>query len=237
MTDFSNKMDELGQNLAEDIDNMNLSTEASSAAAATLDAYLSVVEAKGAAITAAYQRIADQAKAAMNITLSTPTVPGHAAGTDSAEHGYAVVGENGPELVFFNGGEQVANARETAAIMREYDMITAISPVATEALQAVSPLRGEQVANASETAATMREYDMITAISLVATEALQAVSPLRAEPRSYSNSISVPVTITVNGNANAETVAALQDTGEDFAARVLAVIEDAGADMSRRAYI
>lgn len=199
VTDFSNKMDELGANLAEDVENMNLSSEASTAAAATLDAYLSVVEAKGAAITAAYQRIADQAKAAMNITLSTPTVPGHAAGTDSAEHGYAIVGENGPELVFFNGGEQIANARETAAIMREYDMITAISPVATEALQ--------------------------------------AVSPLYAEPRSASTAISVPVTITVNGNASSETVTALRETGDEFAERVLSVIEEAGIDMSRGAYV
>src|SRR5690606_5252651 len=34
-------------------------------------------------------------------------IPGFAKGTNSAPRGLAVVGENGPELVRFNGGEQV----------------------------------------------------------------------------------------------------------------------------------
>lgn len=43
-------------------------------------------------------------------------LPGYAGGTLHAERGLAYVGENGPELVFFNGGERVLTAAETAAI-------------------------------------------------------------------------------------------------------------------------
>jgi SLT domain-containing protein len=38
---------------------------------------------------------------------------GYATGTQSAQAGLAVVGEAGPELVKFNGGEQVLNTRNT----------------------------------------------------------------------------------------------------------------------------
>ena len=40
-------------------------------------------------------------------------VPKYATGTDTALRGLALVGEAGPELVRFNGGEQVLNARNT----------------------------------------------------------------------------------------------------------------------------
>ncbi|WP_187120310.1 peptidoglycan DD-metalloendopeptidase family protein [Tessaracoccus massiliensis] len=45
-------------------------------------------------------------------------VPGFAAGTLSAPSGLAWVGERGPELVDFRGGERVYNARESAALSR-----------------------------------------------------------------------------------------------------------------------
>ena len=41
------------------------------------------------------------------------TFGGYATGTNAAQSGYALVGEAGPELVKFNGGEQVLNARNT----------------------------------------------------------------------------------------------------------------------------
>ena len=42
---------------------------------------------------------------------------GYAVGTSSAEPGLALVGENGPELVDFSGGERVYTADETADIL------------------------------------------------------------------------------------------------------------------------
>jgi len=44
-------------------------------------------------------------------------VPAFASGTSSAPRGVALVGEEGPELVRFHGGESVSTARETARIL------------------------------------------------------------------------------------------------------------------------
>lgn len=40
-------------------------------------------------------------------------------GTDSAKSGWAVVGENGPELVNLSGGEQIHNAAESRKLLAE----------------------------------------------------------------------------------------------------------------------
>ena len=42
----------------------------------------------------------------------------YASGTNNAERGFALVGENGPELVYFRGGERVLTAEETREAMR-----------------------------------------------------------------------------------------------------------------------
>lgn len=44
-------------------------------------------------------------------------VRAYAGGTDYAERGWAMVGENGPELAYFGGGERVYTAAETKAII------------------------------------------------------------------------------------------------------------------------
>ena len=75
------------------------------------------------AVRSAY---ADLARAASN-ALGTPSysnsayaansrVPMYASGTDNAAPGLALVGEEGPELVYFNGGEKVLNASRTASL-------------------------------------------------------------------------------------------------------------------------
>jgi phage-related protein len=46
-----------------------------------------------------------------------PTIPGYATGTSSARRGLAWVGENGPELVNFRGGEQVRTHAASMAAM------------------------------------------------------------------------------------------------------------------------
>lgn len=51
-------------------------------------------------------------------TVSTPKVKNaYAKGTFSAANGWALVGEDGPELVAFSGGERVYNARKTRSIL------------------------------------------------------------------------------------------------------------------------
>lgn len=52
-----------------------------------------------------------------SIAARVNAIPGHAAGTMSAGRGLALVGERGPELVNFRGGERVYNNRDSRAMM------------------------------------------------------------------------------------------------------------------------
>ena len=122
VTEYSAQMDTLGANLAEDIAAMNMSSEAAAAGQATIEAYVNAAASMEGRVAAAYSRIGDAAARALQasmskVNVSIPSIPGHAAGTKSADPGLAVVGENGPELVAFRGGEQVINAQETAALL------------------------------------------------------------------------------------------------------------------------
>ena len=189
-TDCSSSMDEVQTELAADIEAMDLGDEATAAGRATIQGYIDAANDMLPAVRSAY---ADLARAASN-ALGTPSysnsayaanssVPMYASGTDNAAPGLALVGEDGPELVYFNGGEKVMDAAKTAAFQ-------------SNAAPAVSAM-------------------------------LSATG---------GSSPSVQVVFQISGNATPETVQALQEYGDEFAARVLEVLEDAGADAQRRAY-
>ena len=117
---------------------------------------------------------------------------------------FALVGENGPELVYFNGGEQVMTAEETAA-MRESMEIQAVT-FAPQLLEALHAIHGD--------------------------------GALSAEPGAGSGagSVELQIVFQINGGASPETVEALREYGDEFAERVLEVMEEAGIDTARRAY-
>lgn len=139
-TDFTAVMDELQTALAEDIEAMDLGDEAKASAQATIQGFIDGAVGMLPQVTAAYNRVAAAARAALSAsgTGTAGSIPGYAVGTQSAAPGFALVGENGPELVYFNGGEQVMTAEETAA-MRESMEIQAITfaPQLLEALHAI----------------------------------------------------------------------------------------------------
>ena len=124
-TDFTRQMDELGLELQADIEGMDYSVESGRAARSTMDSYVGEIDAALPRVQAALNRLRGSVAAGLG-SISAGSAPlgmqramglnGYATGTESAERGFAMVGENGPEVVFFNGGEQVLNARETAAL-------------------------------------------------------------------------------------------------------------------------
>ncbi len=73
-----------------------------------------------AAIASLINAIANLVSASKGIPSSIPVpsgnLTGYAVGTVAARRGLALVGERGPELVNFRGGEQVYNATQTAAM-------------------------------------------------------------------------------------------------------------------------
>ncbi|MCM1439155.1 MAG: phage tail tape measure protein [Roseburia sp.] len=127
-TDFSEQMDILAENLAEDIAAMDLGNEAAEAARATINGYISQADSMLPQVQAAYGRLAQAARTALspgggtgrsgNGYASTAYLyNAYAEGTKSAKEGAAIVGEYGPELVYMRGGETVLPAKQTAALM------------------------------------------------------------------------------------------------------------------------
>lgn len=205
-TDFTAAMDELQTALAEDIEAMDLGDEAKASAQATIQGFIDGAVGMLPQVTAAYNRVAAAARAALSAsgTGTASSIPGYAVGTQSAAPGFALVGENGPELVYFNGGEQVMTAEETAA-MRESMEIQAIT-FAPQLLEALHAIHGD--------------------------------GALSAEPGAGSGtgSVELQIVFQINGGASPETVEALREYGDEFAERVLEVMEEAGIDTARRAY-
>ena len=124
-TNFTAEMDAIEQEMQSTIDGMNLSTEAAASASATITSYADSIRAGKSGAVAAAQEVAAAvsaalAKASANINVnvsSSGSGRGYASGTESAVPGVALVGEEGPELVYFNGGEQVFTADETNQIL------------------------------------------------------------------------------------------------------------------------
>lgn len=111
------------------IESLNLSDEAEKAGRATIDAYINALK-DGTADAATFIE-----NLALILSSESPfkeklglfgsyyenkygsKLPGYANGTSSAARGWAMTGENGPELIYFNGGETVYNAKETSDIL------------------------------------------------------------------------------------------------------------------------
>lgn len=129
------EIDKLQKELEDGVAAMNLGSEAAESARATIQGYIDGLDGMHPEVQAAFARFAQAVP-------QTPALPGngfapiaslhgrgYATGTESAEPGFALVGEKGPELIYFNGGEKVVNAAQTAA-MRSQPAISALVPPA-----------------------------------------------------------------------------------------------------------
>ena len=141
-TDFDNQMDEISAKMSDTISGMTLDDEAAAAAKATIQAYANAIrEGKGLVVEAAEAVQAATRQAFDSQNESTKVYSGvvipaqnhYATGTDYAQAGFALVGEEGPEIVYMNGGEKVVNAENTRAILSGQSQSTTItiSPIFT----------------------------------------------------------------------------------------------------------
>ena len=113
-TNFSSTMEALQSELAGTVQAMDFSTEAGANAAASLQAFCDMASKYETRVYNAYKKIANKAKQALKFN---PTDAGYASGTNFATPGIHLVGEEGPELVNFRGGETVLDAEKTAAAL------------------------------------------------------------------------------------------------------------------------
>lgn len=118
-TGYSDAMAQIGEEFANQVPAWDLSKEAGDAGMNTVQGYIDAAKDMLPAVYAAYQSVGQTAMNAIRSAswYGNSTGDGYAIGTESATPGFHLVGENGPELMFFNGGEQVLTAEETAALM------------------------------------------------------------------------------------------------------------------------
>ena len=111
---------------AEAVGEMDMSAEAGAAIGSTMQGAITETDRKTPQLAAAAIRAGRAWMAAFgSATSGAPTmnmpIPGFAEGTPSAPPGLAIVGEEGPELVSFRGGEQVIPADPTDRLLRAMD--------------------------------------------------------------------------------------------------------------------
>ena len=123
-TEFTAQMKTLTDNAAQSVSELDMSSEARAAARSTINGYIREISDSTGKVSQAYKDLYNAAQGA----LGGGKVKGYASGTRNAEQGVKLVGEDGPELVAFQGGETVYNASETKAILAESPGINAEMP-------------------------------------------------------------------------------------------------------------
>lgn len=228
--DFAAATDAVQQKLADNIEAMDLGPEAAQSAYNTFKAYIDqagemlpevrdVCARMGRVILNALN-VPEHPSLSVSVQNTRERVTGafasgrvtgaYASGTQNAEPGLALVGEKGPELVYFHGGEQVLTAAETEAVMM-----------------------GREIQN---TSAMLRP----DAAAYAQRASFEPVEAMPMETVINKGTAPAPVSIQVNfqieGNATTEIVEQLRTYGNEFAERVLEVLEEYGVDKARGAY-
>ena len=206
-TNFTNSVNQMQQDFAKAVADMNLSAEARKSGEATLQGFISAANSMLPQVQAAYARVANAAKNALSVSVGGGEIRGYAVGTRSAEEGFAMVGENGPELVYFNGGEQVLTASETAALK------SSLSPAESQLMASVPHAMGYMMSAQSSP---------LNAESSGGETILVNFAP----QYSFGN---------VTDTAKLESI--LYSHDEEMRDFILQVLEEAGVDAARRSYV
>ena len=242
-TGMSNAMDEIAQNVADSVAEMNLSDEAKESAQATIQGFVDGAEGMLPRVQTVFSKIAAAASNALSGASGSSggNIPGYAVGTESAAPGFAVVGENGPELVYFNGGETVLTAPETRAAFDEAQLFTQI--VSKNALD-FAAIR--EAAGLNEDSMQMLYHDW-TAYSEYATASTMntATPAVEVMPASASTASGESSTISINfapvynfsGVSDTQQFESLLTShDDDMRDYILGVVKDAQDDGFRTAY-
>lgn len=120
------------ENFEEIKDTFNITDEAKNAAAEAMNAYIAALRRGEGNLRAVMNEIsfivsdgmyAGRGKGKNGGYVSLPM---YASGTDNAAAGASIVGENGPELVFFGGGETVYDAEKTRRYLVDMNALSAL---------------------------------------------------------------------------------------------------------------
>lgn len=239
-TGMSNAMDEIAQNVADSVTDMNLSDEAKKSAQATIQGFVDGAEGMLPRVQTVFSKIASAASTALAGAGSSYSgnVPGYAVGTESAAPGFAIVGENGPELVYFNGGETVLTAPETRAAFDEAQQFTQIvskNALDFAAIQQAAGLSENSMQTFYHDWTVYNEYEALTANTAAPAEVVLASNSTPSE----GSPISINFAPVYNFSGVSDTQqfeSLLTSHDDDMREYILGVVEEAEHDKFRRAY-
>lgn len=239
-TGMSNAMDEIAQNVADSVADMNLSDEAMKSAQATIQGFVDGAEGMLPRVQTVFSKIASAASTALAGASGSYSgnIPGYAVGTESAAPGFAIVGENGPELVYFNGGETVLTAPETRAAFNEAQQFTQIvskNALDFAAIQQAAGLSEDSMQTFYHDRTVYNEYEALTANTAAPAEVVPAsnFTPSKGSP------ISINFAPVYNFSGVSDTQqfeSLLTSHDDDMREYILDVVEEAEHDKFRRAY-
>lgn len=244
-TGMSNAMDEIAQNVADSVADMNLSDEAKESAQAIIQGFVDGAEGMLPRVQSVFFKIASAASTALAGAGGSysSNIPGYAVGTESAAPGFAIVGEKGPELVYFNGGETVLTAPETRVAFDEAQKFTQIvskNALDFAAIQQAAGLSEDSMQTLCHDWTVYNEYEALTANTAAPAEVVPASS---FTPSDFTPSEGSPISINFAPVYNFSGVSDTQQfesllTSHDNDMReyILDVVEEAEHDKFRRAY-
>jgi len=123
--DVPGRMEELKRSVADGVEGMAMPETSAESARETIQAFIDQANSMipwvrsayaGLGMTAADTLGLDLSRRRESLTGTEHRERGYAASTRNASPGYAWVGENGPEVMLFGGGERVLTAAEPAAL-------------------------------------------------------------------------------------------------------------------------
>ncbi len=217
--DFEGQIQAIIATMENGLAEMDMSEDAIAAARSTMISYAEQIASNGALAVQNAVNVANQVRAALqsastniNIGVNAGGVgsSGYAVGTDNATPGWHLVGENGPEIVYFGGGETVYTAEETRRMLSG----------AREEIQMMSLLPLYQ--------------HHLTANSISAVNASVPVSTNGLTSGQYS--ITVAPQFTVQSGNSEDLDNKLREFSDILIENVLDALEEAGIDKNRRAY-
>ena len=244
-TGMSNAMDEIAQNVADSVADMDLNDEAMKSAQSTVQGFIDGAEGMMPRVKEAYEKVANAASDALagankryNIDQKNGNIPGYAVGTESAAPGFALVGEHGPELVYFNGGETVLTAPETRAAFDEAQQFTQIvskNALDFAAIQQAAGLSENSMQTFYHDWTVYNEYEAPTANTAAPAEVVSASNSTPSE----GSPISINFAPVYNFSGVSDTQqfeSLLTSHDDDMREYILGVVEEAEHDKFRRAY-
>ena len=161
---FTESMEYLEAQLTETVEQMSKTEEAAAAGADTMQAYADAAAGKQSAVESAFEKVAAAAARKLQLRMR---LEGFAGGTRSAPEGLAMVGEEGPELVYLHGGETILNAADTQRTLDNLSLnaepVNALSngsgSAATYAIEYKPQYNITGAMNADELQAVLDEHD------------------------------------------------------------------------------